>query len=306
MLKTVVIADLLAAAEPQHGLLTSGQLRGAGLSEYDVKKLHLDGWIRLVRRGVYEIAGHPPSAWRDPMAAQLVAPDAVLSHRTAAAIHRVHGLAQPEAVELTVVRPKQLRLRGVIVHRVPRLDPEDLAHWHGMAVTSAARTIVDLAPRLPDRVLAKAIDEGCIARLWSIDQLWDVAKRAGTRGTRKGLTLHRLLAERSEEARQDSLLETRVLRVLAPLAPFEVHFQVVLDGHVVILDVAWPRAHVAVEADGWSVRAKSRTKFDHERRKANLLVAHGWTVVYVTSVMTDAEILSSVLRVLPRGAALGA
>ena len=53
-----------------------------------------------------------------------------------------------------------------------------------------------------------------------------------------------------------------MIRILAPFAPFETQYELVLDGKLIRLDIAWPWWRVAAEVDGWGVRGRSRTKFD--------------------------------------------
>jgi hypothetical protein len=114
-----------------------------------------------------------------------------------------------------------------------------------------------------------------------------------------------LLRDRTGTPPADSALEQRVIRLLAPYGPFETQYQIVVDGIIVILDIAWPIWRVGVEADGWSVRSRSRGKFDRDRRKANLLAANSWSIAHVTSTMSDSEIISAVSRLLPPWAATG-
>jgi hypothetical protein len=96
-----------------------------------------------------------------------------------------------------------------------------------------------------------------------------------------------------------------MIRVLAPYAPFETQYQVVLDGELFILDIAWPWWRVAAEVDGWWVRARSRSKLDHDSHKTNVLVAHDWKVAHVTSAMDDARVVRDVGRLLPHPALFG-
>ena len=100
----------------------------------------------------------------------------------------------------------------------------------------------------------------------------------------------------------DSALERWLVRILEPFAPFETQYQLVLDGSVILLDVAWPLCRVGVEADGWTVRSRSRGKFDRDREKGNLLVAHGWAVAHITSRMSALQVQQTIARLLPPSA----
>jgi hypothetical protein len=237
--------------------------------------------------------------------ALLGGPDAALSHFTAAAIHRFPGLVATATPEVTVPKSRHPRLPGVKVHRVALVPECDVEQRSGVGITTPARTVVDLAARVDTALLGHVIDEGHIAQLWTIDQLAECAARLGGQGRAGGRALHRLLLEREGEPSTQSALELRMVRVLAPFAPFETQYQLVLDGEVFILDMAWPRWRVGAEADGWWARAKSRGKLDHDSHKSNVLTAHGWKVAHLTSAMSDAAVLNDVGRLLPRETELG-
>jgi hypothetical protein len=158
---------------------------------------------------------------------------------------------------------------------------------------------VDLAARLEPAQLARIIDEGNIERAWTIKELTECASRLARQGRAGGRAMRAVLADRLEEPSAESALELRMIRVLAPYAPFETQYQLVLDGELFILDIAWPWWRVAAEVDGWWVRARSRSKLDHDSHKTNLLVAHGWKVVHLTSAMDHHTVLRDVGRLLP-------
>src|SRR6202011_5055884 len=92
------------------------------------------GWIRVARRGVYAFAGPPPSRWEQVVAAGLAAgPDAVVSHASAALLHRFGGVA-PSEPEITVVGVPGRPLSGVFVHRTRHLDADDIEQRSGVLV----------------------------------------------------------------------------------------------------------------------------------------------------------------------------
>jgi hypothetical protein len=120
--------------------------------------------------------------------------------------------------------------------------------------------------------------------------------RPGRNGT---AVLRHLLTERLDEGNPASDLEQRVIRVLkGRVPPFEVDHHITLDGEDVEIDIAWPALRVAGEVEGRWIRARSKSKFDRDKRKANQLAAHGWRIVYFTSAMSDATILMEARRAL--------
>ena len=287
-------------AQHQHGVILGRELRQVGLTSKRIARLVGDGWLVPLRLRAYSV-GASATDWRRAVAAALLAgPGTALSHGTAAQVHRFAGVASGPGIELTAGPDRHPRLAGVTVHRSSGLDTVD---HHGVAVTSPARTLLDVADRYPPAGLGRMVDEGVIAGLWSVEGLLGAAERAGLR---QASPLRAVLAARRSCTGADSHLELRVQRALSALGPFETRYLVELGDRLVQFDIAWPRWKVAVECDGWAVRSRSRSKFDGDRRKGNAAAAHGWKVVHLTSVMSDLEMLEEVARVLMRVMADGA
>ena len=115
------------------------------------------GWLVRVFHGVYGI-GHPPRTRRGWYLAALLAGGerSVLSHRTAAAVHRVaEGSGQ-----LHLSMPRSAKgIEGIRIHRPRTLKPTDVVVVEGLRVTSPARTLIDLADFGKRRLLERAIDQ---------------------------------------------------------------------------------------------------------------------------------------------------
>ena len=115
------------------------------------------------------------------MAAALAAgPDAVLSHRSAAA---VWGIRQSEGVFTDVIVPRKLRRPGIRAHRIG-LPDDEITTERGIRVTTPARTLFDLAAVIPAHHLEAAFNEAQYRRLTSpvsLDAL--VARYPERRGT---------------------------------------------------------------------------------------------------------------------------
>ncbi len=282
--------------------MTAAQLRQCGLSPKVVSRLTFDRSLRVVRPRVYAIAGRDPSRWEQAVAVGLLGgAGSALSHGTAAAIHGLPGLVVPSRPEISVPAQRSPRLSEAIVHRVVHLDECDIEQRSGVGVTTPHRTVVDLATRVEPDLLARVIDEGIIARRWTIAELLACASRLAASGRSGVQALRRILAARADEPQAESILELRMIRILAPYAPFETQYELVLDGRLIRLDIAWPWWRVAAEVDGWGVHGRSRTRFDEDRYRMNLLEAHHWRVAHLTSAMTPATVLRDVGRLLPVG-----
>lgn len=293
-----------AVAARQHQLVRLSDLTGAGLTRSLIEGLVASGWLRRLHKGIYLVGPLEPSPWQRTVAAWMAAgARAVVSHSSAAEVHRLPHLVGSGVPEVTVTGPHQPRPRGVSVHRVQVLAAADAERRLGVPVTAPARTLIDVAPRLSPALLSRVIDEGAIRRLWTPESLLAARRRAGRRPG--AVVLDRLLEVRVEGPQTDSHLEHRVERALRCLGPFEAQCQLVIEGRVLVLDLALPSLRLAVESDGWATRGRSRGKFDGDRRKSNLLVAQGWTVVHLTSAMSDDEMRAAVVAAMLQLAARG-
>ena len=67
-------------------------------------------------------------------------------------------------------------------------------------------------------------------------------------------------------------------------------YRVKVGGRTFRIDLAYPARRLAIELDGWEFH-RTRTAFDDDRARANLLVTHGWTLVRFTSCSQDDEIV---------------
>ena len=80
---------------------------------------------------------------------------AALSHDSAAALYRLRKW--PRVPELSSAI--QHRRPGIRTHRTASLTRADVTYRQGIRVTTIARTIADIAPRLTDVELTRAIHE---------------------------------------------------------------------------------------------------------------------------------------------------
>jgi hypothetical protein len=293
-----LIRQLVGIARGQHGLITARQAMMIGITRDALASAVAQGWLRTVRRSVYAVSGAPESRWQAVMAAALAAgPDAVVSHRSAGAIHGFDGVID-DFPELTVPNECRRRLANVRVHRSRLMAPEDVEARSSVHVTTPLRTVIDLAGSTSDYLLGKILDDGTVRRLWTPDLVASRVDMIGPAGRAGTARLKQLLDLRTGEGPQDGRLEQRVLRALkrfnGELPEPAIHYRVVLDGHVIDMDLAWPEYRIDGEIDGYHPHGQ-RSDFDRDRLRANLLVAHGWRLVHWTSTMNDEAIVAQIL-----------
>lgn len=291
--------ELHRLAQSQRSLFSAAQALELGISYDWLARAAADGYLRRPRRGVYAIAARPPSRWEPMLAAALaVGPEAVISHSSAASAHRLAcATPVPALLELTVPMTQRNHPSGVQVHRSRGIAPADLMIKHGVLITTPARTLVDLAGRLEDKLLAHTVDEGMLAKIWrAVDLSESLSRAPANQPGRQALT--RLLGLRMERPSADSFLEVQAFEALRPLLPFQVHYPVTVGNLTYVLDAAWPLRKVGAEVVGRSHRVVSRSAFDRERRKLNELAAAGWRIAHLTAAMSAEEMVQAVRSLL--------
>ncbi len=210
--------------------------------------------------------------WGRWMGATLTAPRTALSHECAAV---AYGALALEPGLVSVTRPGTggpRRHGGTRVYRSTTLDG-DVTELNGIPITTVPRTLLDLAGRVSDRALARAIRESVRLKLITLHALGDaLGKYHGRRGSRRlagvvarysGLPLERARSGaevRAMEVLRDAgrplpRLNTRVAGIEADLSWPAVRLVVEIDGGPFHLDVGEDtRKEAAWNRAGWAVR----------------------------------------------------
>ena len=264
--------SLPALARLQHGVFSREQVLAAGIARTTIDARVSSGtWERLYA-GVYRIEG-TPATWRQSLLAACLAwgDGACISHRAAGALRDLPEL--PKAAPELIVPRDRRRAHGHLVHRPRALASVDAEVVDAIPVTTAARTLIDLATCVEADVLEEALDDALRRRLVTVARLRWRMREVGAR-----TTLKRLVDARAT-AVPESVLETRLLRVLrkAGLPAPVVQHQV---GRYRV-DFAYPGVRVAIEADGFAWHS-SRRQLDRDSVRRNVLAVQGWTVLHFT------------------------
>jgi hypothetical protein len=184
-----------------------------------------------------------------------------------------------------VPRSSRLRSPRFRIHR-SELLPADVAMIGPIRVTSALRTLVDLAAVVDERVLEIAIEDAVRRGLVSVERLrWRAALRSG-KGYAGSQKLAALLA-RDQLGRTDSGWEVRVAHVLTDAGYPEPVRQLGVETSLGLLhvDLGYPGPTVvAFEYDSDRFHSgRSQRHRDVERR--NALRTAGCLVVEVTAAL---------------------
>jgi predicted transcriptional regulator of viral defense system len=173
-----------ALAEEQHAVVEYGQLRQLGLGRGAIKHRARTGRLHRLYTGVYAV-GHRTVSRKGHWKAAVLAcgPDAVLSHRSAAALW---NLLPDRRAAIDVTVPRSRHGSGpIVVHNVRHLHPADRHRVDGIAVTSVARVLLDLAETVSPRELARAIDEAERLALFDLRAIEKLCRRSpGRHGVR--------------------------------------------------------------------------------------------------------------------------
>jgi predicted transcriptional regulator of viral defense system len=245
---------IAAVAGRQYGVITTAQLRKAGLTQAAIYKRVQAGRLHPLHRGVYA-AGHnrlsQEARW---MAAVLAAGSgAALSHEAAAKHWRIW---RGQVVHIDVIVPGQRRARkGIRVHRVRSMDERDVTIHKGIPITTPARTLVDLASVLTHHQLANVIHEAAFRDLFDAVKTEQAMARATGRHT---ATLRAALhAHASGSAGTRSALEDAFLAAWQGPEP--------LVNTKIEVDLYWPEQNRVVEIDGPG-HARPRTRREDAAR----------------------------------------
>lgn len=160
------IARLGAA---QHGVVAFHELRAAGLGVGAINLRVRNGRLHRLRRGVFAV-GHTSLSREGRWLAAVLAlgEGAVLSHVSAAALWGLRP-SSSAVTHVTVPTAAGRRPRArIVVHRSRTLGMHDVAKREGIAVTSVARTLLDLGGMVARGPLERAVEQSLALRLFDL------------------------------------------------------------------------------------------------------------------------------------------
>lgn len=268
---------IAAVARTQHGYVTRSQLvahgLGGGAIEYRVKI----GRLIPVYAGVYAV-GHVPLGLEASAHAAVLAcgAGAVLSHDSAAGLWKYLKHWTPPPYEVTA-RSKRRR-PGITVHRATTLTRRDTTRQLGVPVTSPARTVFDMTPRLrTDAALRRFVNDARLTYTFHLGDLAELLRRhpyhPATRRLEPFLDPRRAAGPTRSEF-EDAFVEfARRHDLPAPITNTHVH------GYEV--DALFPEERVIVELDGAEFHL-DRDAFESDRDRDAALLALGYVTVRIT------------------------
>jgi hypothetical protein len=174
-----------------------------------------------------------------------------------------------------VVVPGDRRIPGIRVHKSSTLRWRDLRTQLGIRVTSPARTMFDITPRLDDDQLKRTVNRG-LGSLWLTESaLSDVITRLDhLPAARRLAALLGLPGTPTRSGWEDEFPEFCATHDLPP--PI---MGAQICGYTV--DAVFPAHKVIVELDSWEFH-KNRIAFETDRERDAETLAHGFITVRIT------------------------
>jgi hypothetical protein len=268
------IRDLAAS---QHGLVSRPQLMALGVSDDNIVWRIASGRIVPLHPGVYYLDS-VTLTWKSQVLAGIFAAGsaALATHRTAAVLWGFDAIFG-RMIEVTVPYNEEPESQGVILHRTRRTNPETIVD--AIPITSPEKTILDLAPILPESVLIKAARSAVRADLTSPEKM-DLAVGLyggrGVSGTRKTRRVIRIVSD--DQSGSVAEIDLKEIVMSAPVPRPIQQLQIGLpDGSNAYPDFAWPDRMRIVEVDGFEAHGTPE-QLQRDLRRQNQLMELGWEI----------------------------
>jgi very-short-patch-repair endonuclease/predicted transcriptional regulator of viral defense system len=270
------VAELAAR---QHGVVSLAQFAALGLGARAAQYRGVSGRLHRVHRGVYAVGHRALTADGYRMAAVLACgPGAALSHRSAAAAWGFRPTARAR-IEVTVATSRR-GVGRIELHRTKQFTADDVTHLRNIAITTVARTLVDLAAVLRPNALQRAVNQAEFLQLLDVTATRAAIQRApGRAGVR---LLGDLLSvpfpgPTRSEFEAEFLALCRNTDLPTPL----MNRHVQAGGRLSEVDALWPDHRLIVELDGGAAHRTTHA-FENDRRRDAALAARGYLVVRFT------------------------
>jgi very-short-patch-repair endonuclease len=161
-----------------------------------------------------------------------------------------------------------------------KLASGEITTVEGIRVTTADRTVVDIARMLPRMDALATVDAalriGACTPESLAHQLEQQRRLRGIVAARQLVSFGNGLAESPMESR----LRMRILDAALPMPALQWHVTDRFGGFSYRLDLAWPKWRVGVEYDGAGHLERSQQRHDIARR--TWLAHAGWTMLWAT------------------------
>lgn len=287
-----------AIAARRHGVLARAVLLEAGIGAGTIDDRLRQGRLTRLHRGVYSL-GHSQltaAGWR-LAAVDAYGPGAALSHQSAGVLWGIlEGPLFPVHVSLAKRSGTATRERTML-HRLTRLEAEEVTVCDAMCVTTVSRTILDLAASVRGRRLEQVVRRASRLRLFDLREQQVLLDR---HPHRPGVPeLGRLLAALHGRGTDD--FRSRMEIAFAQLCDDHGLPRPVVNGILLgeRVDFHWPGTTLVIETDSFEFHMMPTT-FANDRRRDQKLTLAGYTVIRLTwdQVTADARATAATVSAL--------
>jgi very-short-patch-repair endonuclease len=267
---------LVELAGRQFNRVSRSQLHALRFDDAAIERRLHAGRLVIAEQGVYAVAPLLDDDRGSWMGATLTAPDTWLSHVSAAAARGFWGL--PRAFE-TVTRPGNggpRRHGGVLVFRSETLDGET-TQLGPIPITTAERTLLDLAAHVSEKTLARALREAIRLEATTLAAVVDAI---GRHHRRRGSARLARIAERYSGLplrRARSGAEVQALILLREAGRVLPTLNRRIAGEEA--DLSWARHRLIIEIDGGPFHLDA----GEDARKQAVWERAGWAVCRLPS-----------------------
>lgn len=218
----------------------------------------------------------------------------VIAGRAAAALHGARWVDAGTPIEMIWRNGRPPR--GIVV-RNERIAAEDIIDVSGMAVTSSARTALDLARHLPRDVAVQHLDALARAtRVQACDALALAERYPKARGLRRS-QLALCLMDAGAESPKETWL--RLILIDAGLPTPRTQIRVTDGTNEAFIDMGYDEPMVGLDYDGQH-HSTDRGRYLHDIGRAELIEREGWIDLHVVSEHSRRFILHRVSQALAR------
>jgi predicted transcriptional regulator of viral defense system len=287
--------------------MTTRGWREAGVSPKMLRTLASSGDLVRIRQGAYATRSAVAWAEDDPVRNHVlsviavrawVGRDAIASYHSAAILHRLNLLETLPSETVTVTLPADRQWKrpasAGVVFRSADLPAKHVTRLYNLPVTTAARTVVDLARTLPFMHGVVVADSALHAEKAAKPELRRILDSCARW---PGVAKARRVIEFADE-RAGSVLESaaRVVFDEFGLDLPELQVTIHLSAHAFLVDFFWRAHRVIVEADGLAKYTADKdliAQFQRDRllRDAGYKVVHfTWRELFKTPELVIARI----------------
>jgi hypothetical protein len=174
-----------------------------------------------------------------------------------------------------VMVPGDRRPSGVRVHRLRGLDARDIRTHHDLRVTSPARTLLDMARRMPDNSLKRRINEARRAEILTPADIEDVIERFPRHPGAKRLEPVLKIEGGPTRSEWEDAFPAFCEQYGLP----EPTLSTWIAGHEA--DAVFPEEKIVVELDSWEFH-KDHLAFETDRDKDVDRLVAGYVTVRIT------------------------